>query len=128
MATSITFAIPGGSSITIQAPAHPGQKRPRRQQVRNAAIGGRVVAADLGDGTNRDQPRLVWTAPGMPRADRDALVGFLDNDADLSSNAFVFTDWDDVDTTVKYWDGRDTIRRIRNDRWIAEFELLEVPT
>ena len=127
--TTITFAIPAGASITIRAPAPGSSLRPARQQVANAAVGGRIVVSNIGTGSSLDQPNLQWVSPGMSRSDRDDLVDFIENEADRRSTAFVFTDWYGNDRTVRYWTGVESIRELgHSDRWIGTIELREVPT
>ena len=116
------------SSVDLPNPNYPGAIRPARTQVKNGAIGGRVVVSDLTDGTNLAQPRLTWTDPGLITADYNALFTFLDGTVKRSELSFTLTDWDSNTYTVIYWDGLDDFNRIKYDRFGGTIVLREIPT
>ena len=113
--------------IVLPNPSYPGELRPGRPQVKNAAIGGRVVVSDLGDGTALRQPRLSWQR-GLAQTDFDAMEGFLENTVNRSELTFDFTDWEGATMTVVYWDGLGEFQLLPDGRHRGTIVLREVPT
>ena len=112
--------------VILPNPNYPGLLRKGRPQVKNAAIGGRVVVTDLSDGTNLVTPRLTWKS--IPKTDFDAMETFLEDTAKRSQVPFAFTDWDGtVYSTVRYWDGLEGFGRSGFNRMAGTITLREIP-
>lgn len=124
---SITLAY-SATSITIPSPNYPANLRPKRTQIVNAAIGGRIDVTDLGDGAGSELifPAFRWTK--LPQADYDSLYSFINTTVNRSEIAFTLTDWDAITYTVKYWRGIDEFELAFHDHWTGTLELREVPT
>ena len=116
----------GAATVTLPNPNYPGLLRPSRPQIKNAAIGGRVVVSDLSDGTNLRQPRLTWER--LPKTDFDNMESFIEIDVKRSELSFTFTDWESNTWTVIYWDGIDDFGRAGFDHMAGTIELRQVPT
>ena len=112
--------------VVLPNPNYPGLLRPSRPQVKNAAIGGRVVVTDLSDGTNLLQPRLTWER--LPKADYDSMESFIETTVKRSELSFTFEDWEANTWTVVYWDGIDEFGRAGFGHMAGTLTLREVPT
>ena len=99
--------------------------RAARLQKRNAAIGGRVVTSDLGDGSSLRRPRFTLE---LPASEWTALKSFLQTTVQESALDFTFTDWESGSYTCRYWSGIETEERLPANRFRVTLELREVPT
>jgi len=124
---SITFTY-SETSITLPSPNYPAQLRPKRIQVVNAAIGGRIDVTDLGEGVGGEliNPALAWKK--LPDSDYQDLYDFINTTVNRSELSFTFTDWNAVSYTVRYWRGLENFALSAYGHWIGTLELREVPS
>ena len=121
---SLTF-FKSPTTATTRNPVFGAGLRPSRLQKKNAAIGGRIVTSDLGDGSGMRRPRFTLE---IPASEWTPLKSFLQTTVQEAALDFTFTDWEGDAYTVRYWRGIETEERLPGNRFRVTLELREVPT
>ena len=122
MATTVTFDDGLGHSISIQAPSAPGKEYSSYPMYPSVMWGGGVKVADLGDGTDWDNPEPFWDL--LPSADYTLLRTFIITTVNRSETAFTYTDQNSLaHTDMHYMEGLDEFAEVDTSMWSGTLKL-----
>ena len=120
MAT-VTFT-KGGTTITIQAPHYPESPGETYPMLVGRTLGGGHKVADLGDGTDWNEPTLAFDQ--MSNTDYVALRNFIQDTLVWSTNLCSYADpFAVTHTNLRYMDGLPGFTSSRGNRWSGQVEF-----
>lgn len=112
----------GAASITIQAPRYPETPGETYPTLLGRTTGGGHKVADLGDGTEWEEPVLVFDQ--MSNADYVALRDFIQDDCTWMTTVFTYTDaFSTAHTNMRYVSGLPQFGSSKGNRWSGQIVL-----
>ena len=121
--TTITLDT-GTASIAIAAPSYPEQPGETYPMIVNRSNGGRVLTADMGDGTTWETPTLPYTR--LSDADHTTLANFLKNDTNWAETPVTYTDpFGTNHTNMHIVSTLAEFRRVAYDKWAGTLRLVK---